>query len=136
MPKPNTMTSKLPVWPSTLGSRSCSHCLSTVNTPAPTSAPQTWPAPPMTVMNRYSMPICRPNGFGLTKRCMCAYSQPEAQACSAAMMKITMRERAVSTPIDSAMTRPPLSARIARPSRESSRLRVDQTASSRKAQIR
>ena len=90
----------------------------------------------MTVMNRYSMPICRPNGFGLTKRCMCAYSQPEAQACSAAMMKITMRERAVSTPIDSAMTRPPLSARIARPSRESSRLRVDQTASSRKAQVR
>ena len=43
MPKPNTMTSKLPVWPSTLGSKSCSHCLSTVNTPAPTSAPHTWP---------------------------------------------------------------------------------------------
>ncbi|KAG1389055.1 hypothetical protein G6F59_015694 [Rhizopus arrhizus] len=73
-------------------------------------------------MNRYSMPICRPNGLGFTKRCMSAYSQPEAQACSAAMMKITMRERAVSTPIDSAITRPPLSARMARPSRESSRV--------------
>ncbi len=90
----------------------------------------------MTVMNRYSMPICRPNGLGFTKRCMCAYSQPEAQACSAAMMKITMRERAVSTPIDSAITRPPLSARMARPSRESSRFCVDHTAISRNAQIR
>ncbi|MNQ84322.1 hypothetical protein D3C85_994460 [compost metagenome] len=136
MPKPNTMTSKLPVWPSTLGSQSCNHCLATVNTPAPTSAPQTWPAPPMTVMNRYSMPICRPKGLGFTKRCMWAYNQPDAQACSAAMMKITMRERAVSTPMDSAITRPPLSARMARPSRESSRFCVDQTAISRKAQIR
>ena len=53
-----------------------------------------------------------------------AYSQPEAQANKAARMKITMRERAVSTPIASAITMPPLSARIALPSRESSRLLV------------
>ena len=51
------------------------------------------------------------------------------------MMKITMRERAVSTPIDSAMTRA-LERADRAASRESSRLRVDQTASSRKAQIR
>ncbi|MNT16789.1 hypothetical protein D3C72_1519070 [compost metagenome] len=82
------------------------------------------------------MPICRPKGCGFTKRCMCAYSQPDAQACKAAMTKITMRERAVSTPMDSAITRPPLSARMARPSRESRRFWVDQTAISRNAQIR
>ena len=82
------------------------------------------------------MPMCTPNGVGFTKRCMCAYSQPEAHASSAAITKITMREREVSTPIASAMMRPPLSARIARPSRESSRLWVVSMATSRKAQIR
>jgi hypothetical protein len=46
-----------------------------------------------------------------------------------------MRWRAVSTPIDSAMSRPPLSARMARPSRESSRLCSAHSASSSTAQI-
>ena len=82
------------------------------------------------------MPYCRLNGDGLTKRCRCAYSQPDAQACSAAMTKITMRERAVFTPIASAMTTPPLSARMARPWRESSRFCVVSAATSTKAQIR
>jgi hypothetical protein len=50
------------------------------------------------------MPMCTPNGVGFTKRCMCAYSQPDAQASSAAITKITMREREVSTPIASAIT--------------------------------
>ncbi|MPM89148.1 hypothetical protein SDC9_136256 [bioreactor metagenome] len=70
--RPKKITSKLPLWPNTLGRMSCSHCLSTVITPAPTSAPQTWPAPPTTAMKRYSMPMCRPNGVGFTKRCMWA----------------------------------------------------------------
>ena len=87
-------------------------------------------------MNRYSMPWCSPKGDGLTSRCMWAYSQPAAQACNAAITKITMRERDVSTPIASAITTPPFSARIARPSRESSRLWVVTTAASTKAQIR
>ena len=82
------------------------------------------------------MPMFRENGVGLTKRCMCAYSQPDAQAISAARTNTTMREAEVFTPIDSAITMPPLSARMARPSRESSRLRVVKTPASRKAQIR
>ena len=133
---PNTITSKLPALPNTLGRMSCSHCLSTVITPAPTSAPHTCPAPPTTAMNRYSMPIWRPKGVGLTKRWRWAYSQPAAQAWSAAITKITMRARDVSTPIASAITMPPLSARIARPSRESSRLRVVNKPSSTKAHTR
>ena len=46
------------------------------------------------------------------------------KANSAASTKITIRARDVSTPIASAITMPPFSARIARPSRESSRLWV------------
>jgi hypothetical protein len=46
-----------------------------------------------------------------------------------------MRWRAVFTPIDSAISLPLLSARIARPSRESSRLCIAQSASSSTAQI-
>ena len=38
---PNTIISKLPLAPRMLGSQSCSHCLSTVMTPAPTIAPHT-----------------------------------------------------------------------------------------------
>ena len=68
------------------------------------------------------MPVCSENGVGFTKRCMCAYSQPDAHASIAASTKTIMRDDAVFTPIDSAITMPPLSARMARPSRESSRL--------------
>ena len=49
---------------------------------------------------------------------------PPPTAGSAASTNATMREAEVFTPIDSAITMPPLSARIARPSRESSRLLV------------
>ena len=35
-------------------------------------------------MNRYSMPMLRPNGDGLTVRWKCANSQPETLASSAA----------------------------------------------------
>ena len=66
------------------GPPSCSHCLSSVISVAPITAPQTLPAPPITAMNRYSMPWLMPKGLGLTKRCRCAYSQPETQASSAA----------------------------------------------------
>ena len=52
------------------------------------------------------------------------------------MTKITIREREVLMPIASPITMPPLSARIALPSRESSRLRVVNIAHSRNAQIR
>ena len=64
----------------------------------------------------------RLNGVGLTKRCRCAYSQPDTAASKAASTNTLMRWRAVSTPIDSAITRVDFSARMARPSRESSRL--------------
>lgn len=37
------------------------------------------------------MPMFRLNGVGLTKRCMCAYSQPEMAASSAASTKSLMR---------------------------------------------
>ncbi len=47
-----------------------------------------------------------------------------------------MREDDVFTPIDSAITMPPFSARMARPSRESSRFSVVKTAAIRKNQIR
>ena len=77
-----------------------------------------------------------PNGLGLTARCICAYSQPDTQASSAAQTKITTLYAAVFTPMDSAMPAPLLSARMARPGREFSRLRVASSASSTKAQIR
>ena len=82
------------------------------------------------------MPACSENGVGFTKRCMCAYSQPDAHAIIAASTNTIMRDAHVFTPIDSAITRPPFSARIARPSRESSRLRVVSSAASTNAQIR
>ena len=44
-------------------------------------------------MNRNSMPACSENGVGFTKRCMCAYSQPDAHAIIAAITKAIMRER-------------------------------------------
>ena len=81
------------------------------------------------------MPMLRLNGVGLTKRCRCAYSQPDTAASSAASTNSLMRWLAVSTPIDSAIRRPVLSARMARPSRESSRLCSAQMASSSTAQM-
>ncbi|MCY1427043.1 hypothetical protein D9M71_428730 [compost metagenome] len=86
-------------------------------------------------MNRYSIPMVIENGVGLTKRCRCAYSQPDSAASSAATTKIASLERAVFTPIASAITVPPLSARIARPSRLSSRLPISQIAAATSAQI-
>ncbi len=53
---PSTTISKLPARPRTFGRKSCSHCLSSVSTVAPITVPHTYPAPPSTVMNRYSMP--------------------------------------------------------------------------------
>ena len=47
-----------------------------------------------------------------------------------------MREADVFTPIDSAITMPPFSARMARPSRESSRFSVVKTPAIRNSQIR
>ena len=52
------------------------------------TAPQTWPTPPTTVMNRYSMPIFRPKGEGLMERWKCANSQPDTEASRAAMTKM------------------------------------------------
>ena len=51
---------------------SCSLSLTTVTSPAPSSAPHTEPAPPMTTISKYSMLALRPNGVGFTLRCMCA----------------------------------------------------------------
>ena len=82
------------------------------------------------------MPMLMPKGEGLTKRCRCAYIQPATQASTAATTKITIFWREVSTPIASAITRPPRKARIARPSRESSRLLIIQIAASSTTQAR
>ncbi len=81
---PNTMISKFPFVPISLGNQSCNWSRATTTTPAPSSAPHTCAAPPTTVMNRYSMPALTPNGVGLIERCRCAYSQPEIDASSAA----------------------------------------------------
>ena len=56
--------------------------------PAPSTAPQTWPAPPTTAMNRYSMPIFRPKAEGLTVRWKCANSQPDSEASTAASTNV------------------------------------------------
>ena len=86
------------------------------------SAPQTWPTPPSTAMNRYSMPMLRPNGDGLTVRWKCANSQPETRRQQRREHEHRdLVARSVSTPIASAIVAPPLSARSARPARESSR---------------
>ena len=65
---PKTTTSKLPARPSKRGRMSCNSCFSKVMRVAPTTAPQTLPAPPTTAMKRYSMPWLMPNGVGLTNR--------------------------------------------------------------------
>ena len=67
------------------------------------------------------MPMFRPNGDGLTVRWKWANSQPETLASSAARTNAVTLTRKVSMPIASAMVEPPLTARIARPARESSR---------------
>ncbi|VVE90833.1 hypothetical protein PBR20603_04827 [Pandoraea bronchicola] len=82
------------------------------------------------------MPWFRLNGVGFTARCKCAYSQPEIAARTAAYTNTTTFIHAVFTPIASAMTPPPLSARMARPERESSRFLIDTTASTTTNQIR
>ena len=69
---PKTITSKLPACPTICGNRSCSQVLLIVITAAPSSAPQTYPAPPITAMKSNSMPAGSENGVGFTKRCMCA----------------------------------------------------------------
>ncbi len=82
------------------------------------------------------MPWLMPNGEGFTKRCRCAYSQPETHASSAAYTNTTILSRAASTPNDSAISSPPFSARMARPGRESSRLCVAHSAPSVMIQMR
>jgi hypothetical protein len=67
--RPNTITSKLPLCPSSLGRMSCSCDFSSVMSAAPSTAPHRWPAPPTTAMKRNSMPILRLKGVGLMKRC-------------------------------------------------------------------
>ena len=84
---PKTMTSKLPLEPNKAGSKTCNSSSMILTTPAPRKAPQTWPTPPSTAMNRYSMPLFRPNGVGFTVRWKCANSQPEMAASTAAKMK-------------------------------------------------
>ncbi|MNY78953.1 hypothetical protein D3C86_2194000 [compost metagenome] len=54
----------------------------------------------------------------------------------AEMRKITSLARKVFTPMDSAISWPPLRARMARPKRESRRFRVISMAHSKTAQIR
>ena len=103
--------------------------------PAPAMAPHTWPAPPSTAMNRYSMPILMPKGEGFTVRWKCAKSQPEIEASSAASTKMPTLKRSVSTPIASAICDPPASERIARPLRESSSRITAKQASSAKVQV-
>jgi len=98
--------------------------------PAPTSAPHTWPTPPSTAMNRYSMPMFRPKGEGFTVRWKCANSQPEMLASKAASTNAVTLTRNESTPIASAIVEPPLTARSARPVRESSRCVTAMAASS------
>ena len=44
------------------------YSLSSVRIDAPITAPQTWLAPPITAMKRYSMPAFTLNALGLTKR--------------------------------------------------------------------
>ena len=72
-------------------------------------------------MNRYSMPMLRPNGDGLTVRWKCANSHPEMLASKAARTNAVTLTRKVSIPIASGIVDPPLTARRARPARESSK---------------
>ena len=75
-----------------------------------------------------------PNGVGFTKRCRCAYSQPETAASSADATNTTSLLRGMLTPIASAITRPPFNARIALPSREASRFCTSATTPNTNAQ--
>src|SRR5206468_18951 len=69
-------------------------------------------------MNRYSMPMLRPKGDGLTVRWKCANSHPEMLASKAARTNAVTLTRKVSMPIASGIVEPPLTARKARPARE------------------
>ena len=81
-------------------------------------------------MNRYSIPIFRPKGEGFTVRWKCANSQPETLAKSAAIRKMPILWRSVSTPMASAIKTLARMARMARPVRESSRFNRANTPSS------
>ena len=65
---PNTTSSTGPLVSSSAGSQFCNWFSAILTEAAPTKAPPTRPTPPSTAMNRYSMPICSPNGDGLTER--------------------------------------------------------------------
>ena len=81
------MISKLPLVPISRGSSTCSWSSTILTTPAPRKAPQTWPTPPSTAMNKNSMPLWMPKGDGLTVRWKCANSQPAIDASTAASTK-------------------------------------------------
>ena len=81
------------------------------------------------------MPMVKLKGVGLINRCRCAYNQPDSAANSAANTNTLSRACVVSTPIDSAMMRPDLSARMARPGRESNKLVSAQINAITKTQI-
>ena len=71
------------------------------------------------------MPNLMPKGEGFTLRCMCAYSQPDTDASSAAITNIVkLVPEGADAPIASGIVAPPprlvFSARMMRPGRESS----------------
>ena len=121
---PKTITSKLPLVPSSPGSRSCSHRFSTVITPAPRPRPRRWGR---TADDRHEQILDADVSrmASDSRSAACARTASRGAGEQAARMNDHHRERAVSTPIASAITMPPRSARIALPSRESSRLLVD-----------
>jgi hypothetical protein len=121
--------------PSSLGSQSCSHLEDGDHAGAPRTAPQTWPTPPTTAMNRYSMPCAGRRASGSRsaagghtaspRRSRRARRSGRSQSCTAAVLM----------PMASAMVLPPFRQRMARPSRESSRFWVASIGASRHSQI-
>ncbi len=76
------------------------------------------------------MPLPMAKGDGFTVRWKYANSQPETAASTAAITNTVSLSRKVEMPIASAMVEPLLSARMARPGRESSRCVAASAASS------
>ncbi len=89
---------------------------------APTTPPSRLPAPPTMVIIRYSMPMLASKGPGLMKRLIWAYSHPESEARKAAITNVKSFILNALMPRLSTRMLPPRRARMARPTRESSRL--------------
>ena len=109
------MISKLPAWPKQPRQPVLQPLVEQGHQPAPITAPHTWPAPPTTAMKRYSMPWLQPEGRRIHQPLHVGIQPAGGAGVQRGDHEDHDARADVSTPIASAITTPPFSARIARP---------------------